>query len=59
MLNENSTPKRCWAEVVNTTCYLQNIVYISPLVKKTPYELLKDRKPNISYFIHLVYNVLY
>ena len=31
-------------------CYLQNIIYISPILKNTPYELWKGRKSNISYF---------
>ena len=50
ILNDHSTPKHFLAEVVNTTCYLQNIIYIRPILKKTPYELWKGRKPNISYF---------
>ena len=50
MLNDNSTPKYFWADVVNTTCCLQNIIYIRPILKKTPYELQKRRIPNISYF---------
>jgi len=50
MLNANSTPKHLWAEAINTTCYLQNRIYIRPLIKKTPYELWKNKKPNISYF---------
>ncbi|RDX79592.1 hypothetical protein CR513_39967, partial [Mucuna pruriens] len=37
-------------EVVNTTCYLQNRIYIKPILKKTPYELWKGRQPNISCF---------
>ncbi|RDY06110.1 hypothetical protein CR513_09959, partial [Mucuna pruriens] len=28
-------------EVVNTTCYLYNKIYIRPILKKTPYELWK------------------
>jgi len=50
MLNANSTPKHFWAEAINTACYLQNRIYIRPLIKKTPYELWKNKKPNISYF---------
>ncbi|RDY13535.1 hypothetical protein CR513_01529, partial [Mucuna pruriens] len=38
------TPKYFWAEVVNTTYYLQNRIYIRPILKKkTPYELWKGR----------------
>ncbi|KAH9657810.1 Integrase catalytic domain-containing protein [Citrus sinensis] len=50
MLNENALPKYFWAEVVNTTCYVLNRVLIRPHLNKTPYELWKDRKPNIGYF---------
>ena len=50
MLNANSTPKHFWAEAINTACYLQNRIYIRPLIKKTPYELWKNKKTNISYF---------
>jgi len=38
------------AEAVNTACYVQNRIYIRPLLNKTTYELFKGRKPNISYF---------
>ncbi|KAH9679831.1 hypothetical protein KPL71_026290 [Citrus sinensis] len=50
MLNENALPKYFWAEAVNTACYVLNRVLIRPNHNKTPYELWKDRKPNIGYF---------
>jgi len=50
ILNDNSTPKHFWAKAVNTSCYLQNKIYIRPIFKKTPYERWKGQKPNISYF---------
>ena len=50
MLNEHSLPKYLWAEAVNTVCYVLNRVSLRPILKKTPYELWKDRKPNISKF---------
>ena len=50
MLNENTLPKYFLAEAVNTTCYVLNRVLIRPYLNKTPYELWKDRKPNIGYF---------
>ena len=37
MLNDNSTPKHFRAKVVNTTCYLQNQIYIRLILKRTPY----------------------
>jgi len=50
MIHENNLAKHFWAEAVNTTCYVQNRIYIRPLLNKTAYELFKGRKPNISYF---------
>lgn len=50
MLNDFNSFKHFWAEAVKTTCYLQNTVYIRPIINKMPYELWKDKRPNISYF---------
>ena len=49
MLCENLLPKHFWAKVVNTTYYVQNKILITPLTKKTPYELWRGKRPNISY----------
>ena len=59
MLNKNNLPKRFWAEAVNTSCYVLNRILLRPILKKTPYELWKNKKPNISYFKILGANVLY
>ena len=45
MLNEHNLPKYFLAEAINTACYV-----LRSILKKTPYKLWKDRKPNISYF---------
>ncbi|WJX12733.1 hypothetical protein P8452_03195 [Trifolium repens] len=50
MMHENNLAKFFWAEAVNTACYIQNRIYIRPILNKTTYELFKGRKPNISYF---------
>ncbi|GMI67487.1 hypothetical protein HRI_000418000 [Hibiscus trionum] len=50
MLCKNNLPKYFWAEATNTACYIINRVMIRPILKKTPYEILKSKKPNISYF---------
>ena len=50
MINETNLPKYFWADAVNTACYVLNRVLIRPILKKTPYELYKGRKPNISHF---------
>lgn len=36
-------------EAVNTTCYVANMCLIISLIKKTPYELLNDRKLSIAH----------
>ena len=43
-------PLSFWAEAVNTACYTQNRSILHQRLHKTPYELLKGRAPDISYF---------
>ena len=50
ILLENGLPKTFRAEAINTTKYVLNKCSIRPLLKKTPYELCKGRKPSISHF---------
>ena len=50
MLDEYKTSDRFWAEAVNTACHATNRLYLHRLLKKTSYELLTGKKPNISYF---------
>ncbi|RDY09775.1 hypothetical protein CR513_05815, partial [Mucuna pruriens] len=50
ILNDFNSPMFFLAEAINTTCYLQNRIYIKPTLKGTPYELWKGIQPNISYF---------
>ena len=50
MIHENNLAKHFWAEAVNTTCYVQNIIYIRPILEKTTYEFFKGRRLNISCF---------
>jgi len=49
LLNDTNLPKYLWVEAVNTTCYIMNRALIRLILKKTPYELYKGRKPNISH----------
>ena len=49
MINEHHLLKYFWADAINTTCYVLNRVLIRPTLNKTPYEILKGRKPNISH----------
>src|SRR4030043_400679 len=50
MIHETKMAAYFWAEAVNTACYVQNRIYIRPILNKTSYELFKGRKPSISYF---------
>ena len=50
MLAEFRSPYNFWAEAINTACHYSNRLFFRPLMKKTPYELLIGKKPNVSYF---------
>ncbi|RDX73915.1 hypothetical protein CR513_46399, partial [Mucuna pruriens] len=41
-MNDFNSPKYFFVEVVNTTCYLQDKIYVKHILKKTPYEDLLD-----------------
>jgi hypothetical protein len=49
MLDEYKTSDRFWVETINTVCHAVNWLYLHRLLKKTPYELLTDKKSNVSY----------
>ncbi|GJT77045.1 retrovirus-related pol polyprotein from transposon TNT 1-94 [Tanacetum coccineum] len=42
-------PLSLWAEAVATACYTQNRSLIHTLHDKTPYELVHDKKPDLSF----------
>jgi hypothetical protein len=50
MLDDYKTPNQFWAEAINTACYSINRLYLHGIRKKTSYELLTGKKPNVSYF---------
>jgi hypothetical protein len=50
ILSEYNITDSFWAEAINTACHASNRLYCHWLLKKTPYELLIGRNPNISYF---------
>jgi hypothetical protein len=50
MLEEYKTSDRFWAEAINTAWYSINRLYHHQVLKKTSYELLTGKKPNVSYF---------
>ncbi|GJU02378.1 retrovirus-related pol polyprotein from transposon TNT 1-94 [Tanacetum coccineum] len=49
MLIFSKAPLFLWAEAVATSCYTQNRSLIQKCHNKTPYELLHDRKLDLSY----------
>ncbi|GJU85069.1 retrovirus-related pol polyprotein from transposon TNT 1-94 [Tanacetum coccineum] len=44
------TPQQNGAEAINTTCYTKNRSLIRLRYNKTPYELMYDKKPDLSFF---------
>ncbi|GJZ86182.1 retrovirus-related pol polyprotein from transposon TNT 1-94 [Tanacetum coccineum] len=49
MLIFSKAPLFLWAEAVATACYTQNRSLIHTLHNKTPYELVHDKKPGLSF----------
>ncbi|GKE57110.1 putative ribonuclease H-like domain-containing protein, partial [Tanacetum coccineum] len=49
MLADLLLPTVFWAEAVNTACYVLNRVLVTNPHNKTPYELIMDRPPSISF----------
>ncbi|GKB75929.1 putative ribonuclease H-like domain-containing protein [Tanacetum coccineum] len=50
MLIFSKAPMFLWAEVVATACYTQNRSLIHTRHIKTPYELVHDKKPDLTFF---------
>ncbi|GJW15733.1 retrovirus-related pol polyprotein from transposon TNT 1-94 [Tanacetum coccineum] len=46
----SKAPLFLWAEAINTSCYTQNRLLILHRYNKTPYELMQDKKPDLSFF---------
>ena len=53
MLNEYEVPKYFWDDDVSTACYVLNRMFIRPILKITPYEIFRGRKPNVDHLIFL------
>ncbi|GJU68484.1 retrovirus-related pol polyprotein from transposon TNT 1-94 [Tanacetum coccineum] len=49
MLIFSKAPMFLWAEVVADACYTQNISLIHTRHNKTPYELVHDKKPDLTF----------
>ncbi|GJU09580.1 retrovirus-related pol polyprotein from transposon TNT 1-94 [Tanacetum coccineum] len=50
MLNEQSLPQKFRCNAVDTSTYILNQILIRAILGKTPYELLRGRKPTLDYF---------
>ncbi|GJR97075.1 retrovirus-related pol polyprotein from transposon TNT 1-94 [Tanacetum coccineum] len=59
MMIFSKAPMFLWAEAVATACYTQNRSLIHTRHNKTPYELVHDKKPDLTFFRaegHRIYN---
>jgi transposase InsO family protein len=45
MLDEHRTPRRYWAEAVNTACHVVNWIFLRAFLNKMCYELMHGRAP--------------
>nr|GEV80084.1 retrovirus-related Pol polyprotein from transposon TNT 1-94 [Tanacetum cinerariifolium] len=50
MLIFSKAPLFLWAEAINTACYIKTRSIIHRRYNKTPYELMQDKKPEVSFF---------
>ncbi|GJS90662.1 retrovirus-related pol polyprotein from transposon TNT 1-94 [Tanacetum coccineum] len=58
MLIFSKAPLFLWAKAINTVCYTQNHSLIRLRYNKTPYELMHDKKPDLS-FLHVFGSLCY
>ncbi|GKD30051.1 integrase, catalytic region, zinc finger, CCHC-type containing protein [Tanacetum coccineum] len=58
MLIYAKAPLFLWAEAVATACYTQNRSIIRLRHGKTPYELLHDKPPDLSFSMYLVHSAI-
>ena len=49
MLDEHRTPRKYWAEAVNTACYVSNRIFLRAFMHKTSYELRFGRQPLVDH----------
>ncbi|WVZ63573.1 hypothetical protein U9M48_013196 [Paspalum notatum var. saurae] len=49
MLDEHRSPRRFWAEAVNTACYIANRIFLRAFLGKTSYDLRFGRQPSIKH----------
>ncbi|WVZ95622.1 hypothetical protein U9M48_041357 [Paspalum notatum var. saurae] len=49
MLDDHRTPRKFWAEAINTVCYVSNRIFLRAVLNKTSYELLFEWQPKVSH----------
>jgi hypothetical protein len=49
MLDEHTTPRRFWGDVISTACYISNRIFLRSILNLTPFELRFGRKPSVSH----------
>ncbi|GKA75121.1 retrovirus-related pol polyprotein from transposon TNT 1-94 [Tanacetum coccineum] len=58
MMIFSKAPLFLWVEAINTACYTQNRSLIRHRYNKMPYELMQDKKPDLS-FLHVFGSLCY
>lgn len=48
LLAEANVHKRFWPEIIRTAAYLKNRTLANTFVRKTPYEILFDKRPSVK-----------
>jgi hypothetical protein len=49
MLDEHMTPRRYWADVISTACYISHRIFLRSILNLTPFELYFGRKSSVSH----------
>jgi hypothetical protein len=49
MLDEHTTPRRFWGDVISTACYISNRIFLRSILNLTPFELRFGRKTSVSH----------
>ena len=49
MLDEHRTPRKYWAEAVNTACYVSNRIFLRAFMHKSSYELQFGCQPRVDH----------
>lgn len=50
MIHSKNLAQHFWGEAVNIACHIIKRVYLRPEINKTPYEILRGKKPTVKYF---------